>query len=98
MSDVTTTDVTTTVDAYISMWNEADATARTRLIEQAWAADAQYLDPLLEADGYEALGQMVETVHAHYPGQRFRRTSGVDVHHDRVRFAWELGGPDGVTV
>jgi hypothetical protein len=30
---------------------------------------------------------------------RFRRSSGVDAHHDQVRFAWELGVPGGaVTV
>jgi hypothetical protein len=33
-------------------------------------------------------------VHTQYPGNRFRRISEVDVHHDRVRFAWTLG-PDG---
>ena len=32
-------------------------------------------------------------------GQRFRRQSGVDAHHDQVRFAWDLADDDGaVTV
>jgi hypothetical protein len=35
----------------------------------------------------------------HYAGQKFRRVSGVDVHHDRFRYRWELVAPDGtVTV
>ena len=42
-----------------------------------------------------ALGAMVAAVQARFPGHRFYRTSGVDVHHDQVRFAWELRGPDG---
>jgi hypothetical protein len=38
---------------------------------------------------------MVETVHAHYPGHRVRRTTGIDRHHDQLRFGWELFAPDG---
>ena len=33
-----------------------------------------------------------------YPGYKFRRTSGVDGHHDAVRFGWELFGPDGTVL
>ena len=93
------TDVTTTVDTYFDMWNETDPDKRAELIEQAWGSDGRYADPLLEADGHEALSAMVETVHQHYPGHRFARTSGIDTHHDVVRFAWQLAAPDGaVTV
>jgi hypothetical protein len=45
--------------------------------------------------GYDALTAMVEAVHEKFPGYRFRRLSGVDVHHDHARFAWDLAGPDG---
>jgi hypothetical protein len=93
--ETTTTDTTRIVDAYIAMWNEEDAAARAGLIETAWTADARYLDPLLEADGHDGLSTMVETVHEHYPGHRFARTSAVDLHHDQARFSWELAGPDG---
>lgn len=91
----TTTAVTATVDAYIDMWNERDPARRRSLIEQAWDTDARYVDPLLEADGHDALDAMVTTVHDHYPGHVFRRTSAVDVHHDRARFGWELVAPSG---
>src|SRR5438105_15964319 len=92
-------DVTTVVDAYFGMWNETDPDARAKLIEQAWSTDARYIDPMLEAVGYAALSEMVDGVHAQFPGHRFRRLSGVDAHHDRVRFAWDLVAPDGtVTV
>jgi hypothetical protein len=89
------TDVTTTVDRYFAMWNEADAAERARDIEQAWAADGRYVDPLLEATGHAELSAMVEGVHAQFPGHMFRRTSAIDTHHDEVRFAWELAAPDG---
>ena len=92
-------DINDTVDTYLAMWNEEDADRRAAIIEKAWAADGRYVDPLLTADGHAELSEMVAGVHAHYPGHRFRRTSGVDAHHDEARFGWELVAPDGsVTV
>ena len=92
-------DITTTVDTYLAMWNEPDPTRRAAHIEAAWAADGHYVDPMLEAAGHAALSEMVAGVHAQFPGHRFRRASGIDAHHDQVRFAWQLTGPDGsVTV
>ena len=42
---------------------------------------------------------MVAAVHRQFPDHRFSRQSGVDVHHDEVRFGWQLDAPDGsVTV
>ena len=93
------TDTTATVDTYLAMWNEEDRGRRAELIEQAWVAEGRYGDPVQEADGYAALSAMVDAIHAHYPGQQFRRTTAVDAHHDEVRFGWELGVPGGeVTV
>jgi hypothetical protein len=88
-------EIATTVDAYLAMWNETDPGRRTELIEQAWTENGRYLDPLLEAEGHGGLNDMVAAVHAQYPGHRFHRTSGIDTHHDQVRFAWELAAPDG---
>ena len=87
-------DVENTVDTYLAMWNETDAARRAEHIERAWAADGEYVDPQLEAEGHAGLSHMVEAVQTRFPGYRFRRTSGVDAHHDRVRFAWELAAPD----
>jgi hypothetical protein len=87
-------DVETIVDTYLAMWNEEDAAKREKHIERAWASDGRYTDPLLEADGHAALSEMVATVHGHYPGHRFERTSGIDTHHDDLRFGWQLVAPD----
>jgi hypothetical protein len=89
-----TTD-TDIIDTYIDMWNEQDADKRRVLIDKAWADEPSYLDPQLEAEGRDGLSDMVATVHQHYPGHVFRRRSDVDVHHDRIRFAWDLVAPDG---
>jgi hypothetical protein len=53
---------------------------------------------MLEAEGHGALGEMVARVQAKFPGHRFRRRSGVDTHHDQLRFAWDLVTPDGTVV
>jgi len=37
-------------------------------------------------------------VQAKFPGHRFRRRSGVDTHHDQLRFAWDLVNPEGTVV
>src|SRR5947209_7845491 len=97
MTDISTTDIDTvsTIDRYFAMWNEEEAGNRAALIEATWTDNGRYVDPLLEAEGHAALNQMVAGVHQQFPGQRFRRLSGVDEHHGRVRFAWQLGGDDG---
>jgi len=91
-------DATTIVDTYLAMWNETDPKRRARLIEQAWVGDGRYVDPMLEAAGHGALGEMVAGVQAKFPGHRFRRLSGVDSHHDQLRFAWDLVSPEGAVV
>lgn len=88
-------DITSTVDTYIAMWNETDPNRRADLIRRAWAESGRYQDPLLEAEGHEGLSEMVAAVHATYPGHQFRRVSAVDAHHQLIRFGWELFAPDG---
>jgi hypothetical protein len=96
---ITTPDLTTVVDDYLSMWNEPDGTCRADLIRRAWVDDGHYVDPLLEARRHHQLSEMVDGVQTQFPGHLFRRTSAVDTHHDVVRFGWELAAPDGsVTV
>ena len=102
MTDTTTIDlssVTATVDTYLSMWNEQDPARRAELIGAAWTPAGSYVDPLLEASGHDGLSDMVAAVHRQFPGHRFSRRSGVDVHHGELRFGWQLTAPDGsVTV
>ena len=90
--------VTNTVDTYLAMWNETDVPRRQSCIAQAWTGDGHYVDPALEASGHEALSGMVDGVQSRFPAHRFRRVSGIDVHHDQLRFGWELVAPDGAVV
>lgn len=92
-------DLTTTVDGYLAAWNETDPEQRSALIEKVWRTDGRLIDPPFAAEGHVQIGEMLAAVHTQFPGHQFRRVSGVDAHHDQLRFAWELVAPDGtVTV
>ena len=95
MTDVTMTDITEIVDTNLAALTEVDEDKRAELIARAWAEDGSLTDPPLTAEGHAGLSQFADAVCEHYAGQRFRRVSGVDVHHDRFRYAWELVTPDG---
>lgn len=95
MTDTTTTDVTTTVASHLALLNETDADRRAALLPAVWTEDGRWVDPPIEGIGYEGIGEMVAAIQAHFPEHEFRRVSGVDAHHDQLRFAWELVAPDG---
>jgi SnoaL-like domain len=82
------------IDRYFAMWNETDVAQRRDLIARTWTETASYVDPLIQGDGREGNNAMVEMVQGRFPGHKFRLTSAIDAHHDRVCFSWDLA-PDG---
>jgi len=82
--------VTDLIDCYIQAWNEGDAERRQSLIARTWTPDARYVDPMLESEGHAGIDGMIVSVQARFPDHRFRRTSEVEEHHDRLRFTWSL--------
>ena len=96
MSEINTTPpLGELIDRYLAAWNEPDPARRAALIEQVWAADGRLIDPPLAAEGHAGIGDMAAALQAQFPGHQFRRASGIDAHHDQLRFAWQLVGPDG---
>jgi hypothetical protein len=91
------TDPTDAVDRYLAALNEPDAGRRRALIEQAWTPDGSLTDPPIEGAGHDGLAAVGDALHEQFAGHRFERTSKVDVHHGRYRFAWALVGPGGAT-
>jgi hypothetical protein len=94
MTDITT-EVTAVVDTYLAAWNERDPQRRAELIERVWAENGSLIDPPMSGEGHDGISDIAAAMHEHYAGHRFERTSGVDAHHDHLRFAWQLVGPDG---
>ena len=68
---------------------------RRKLIDEVWAQDASYTDPLGEAIGREAIDATIAAVQEQFPGLSFTLLGPVDSHHHQARFTWGLG-PDGV--
>jgi hypothetical protein len=89
------TDLTTTIDTYLEGYGEPDPARRAQLIKQVWATDGRLVDPPFDATGHDGISDLTVAVHTHYPSHRFRRTSGIDAHHDVARYSWALVSPDG---
>ena len=87
--------LTQVLKAYGDAWCEVDDANRRALLEIAWADDGLYQDPSGEARGRDSLHAHIGHVHAQFPGARIELTSGVDAHHDRIRFAWRMVMADG---
>ena len=85
------------VTQYMAAWNEADPSARNRILEQCWADRGVYVDPNVELTGREALSRHISKVQAGRPGARLEFVSGIDIHHNVLRFLWRLVRADGTT-
>ncbi len=77
---------------YVAVWNERDAKRRRALIAQAWAEDGSYVDRVREGVGHDAIDTMIATAQEHFPGYRVSLASGIEAHHEYVRFSWTAGG------
>jgi hypothetical protein len=88
-------EINATVANYIAAWNETDGDKRRDIIARAWSDAGTYLDSHRDSAGHDAISAMIAAVQQIFPGYRFRLSSGIDSHHDRVRFSWQAGGaPD----
>lgn len=82
----------TIAQQYIDSWNETDPGKRRLLVEEVYAGDASYTDPLGAVAGHTAIDQLLGAVQQQFAGLQF--TLGpVDGHHDIARFTWSLGHP-----
>ena len=87
--------ITAIVTQYMAAWNEPDDTARRTLLAQCWSDSGVYLDPNVSLAGRDALATKIGEVLASRPGARLEFMSGIDVHHNMVRFLWRLVRADG---
>ncbi len=82
-------------ERYITTWNDTDAASRRRAVDELWAPDARYVDPMVIAEGRDQIDATIGAVQAQFPGLVFRLAGPVDGHHDQARFTWELGPAGG---
>ena len=84
----------THAERYLAAWNQTDPGARRAAVDALFAADARYTDPLVDAQGRDAIDATIAAVHQQFPGFVFTLAGPADAHHDQVRFTWHLG-PEG---
>ena len=95
MSEAICQTVVASVLDYVAAWNEPNVTTRLQILERCWAEDAGYVDPNVELRGRTALCGHISKMQAGRPGARVEMMSGVDLHHNVVRFLWRLVHADG---
>ena len=81
----------TVVKRYLAAWNETDPGRRRAAVEEVFAADVRYVDPLAAVEGHAALDGLIGAVQGQFPGLVFSPGGPVDGHHDQARFTWHLG-------
>ncbi|MGW4488895.1 nuclear transport factor 2 family protein [Amycolatopsis sp. NPDC004368] len=86
-------DVTSTVEQYIAIWNETDAGRRRALVADVFTADAAMTDPLGSATGHDGIDEFIGVAQAQFAGLTFTLPSAPDAHHDLARFHWHLAAP-----
>ncbi|WP_049659147.1 nuclear transport factor 2 family protein [Kitasatospora sp. MY 5-36] len=90
MTEITTAALQQLAERYLAVWNETDPAARRKLVDEVWAEDGRYTDPLAAVTGRDGIDALIGAAQAQFPGLEF--TLGpVDAHHDVARFTWNLG-------
>ncbi|MGC4746625.1 nuclear transport factor 2 family protein [Micromonospora sp. DT201] len=83
-------DLANTVERYLDIWNEPDASRRAEKIRDVWAENATYTDPLASVSGHEAINTLIGAAREQFTGMTFVLAGAVDAHHDVARFTWNL--------
>jgi hypothetical protein len=86
-------EITQLVDRYIAVWHEPDAEQRRLSVAHLWAEDGVQFTQSHEFRGHKALEERVEAAHEEFVqtgGFLFRRSGGVQGHHDALMFIWEM--------
>lgn len=91
-------DLVRAVRAYVAAWNTPDDAARRRLLEEAFAEDGCYLDPVATVVGREALVVHARRFAQRRPGAIIALTSGIAEHSGSACFTWRVIGPDGAAL
>ena len=76
---------------YLAAWNERDAKRRRDLVAATWTEDGTYVDRVRDGRGHDSIDGMIAKAQGQFPGYRLNLASGIEAHHDHVRFSWVAG-------
>ena len=66
------------VERYLAAWNEKDASRRRKLVDELWAEDGSYTDPLGDANGPVEIDGLIGAVQQQFPDFVFTLGGPVD--------------------
>jgi len=92
-----TRDARATWERYAESWKVSGAAAKRALHETCLAPNCTYTDPLVVAQGRDALVEYMLEFHHQVPGGHFV-TDHFLAHHDRGIARWRMVGGDGTTL
>ena len=78
------------LDHMLAAWNERDPKRVRSHLDAALSPEVVFIDPSVVTHGIDEFEANVHEVQGRLPGADYRRASGVDRHHDVVRYAWEI--------
>ena len=79
------------VASYLETWNETDPAARRKAMDELWATDGVYTDPIAVAAGRDQIDATIAAVQGQFAGLAFTLAGPVDSRDDVARFTWNLG-------
>jgi hypothetical protein len=77
---------------YLKTWSERDAKRRRDLVTQTFAENGTYIDRVREGRGHDEIDAMIAKAQDQFPGYSLHLASGIEAHHNYVRFSWVAGG------
>ena len=95
------TETDAVVRRYVEIWNQPDGALRAKAAADLLTGECRFVDPIADVTGPDGLAAVIGGVHERFPGHRVRPIGAVDIHHDVLRFSWELvpdGGGESVVI
>jgi hypothetical protein len=74
----------------LAAWNERDTKKIREHLGKAVTKVVEIVDPNYEIEGIGAFAKMIKEFRIKYPAAVCVRASGIDMHHDRARYAWSV--------
>jgi hypothetical protein len=78
------------LDHMLAAWNERDPDRIRGHLDKALSPQVEFCDPQHHLAGIDRFEEMVRNFRVMLPQARCLRTSAVDAHHNRVRYAWAV--------
>lgn len=83
-----TVDLTAVLRTYLDAWNAPDTEQRNALLERSVSADVEFIDPMKQLAGREALAVHIADVRETFPDVTFEPAGEPDHHNSVLRQAW----------